>query len=195
MTKIEMYEYLCQFSASTVPNPPLILTTRVRADFRGNPGGQRRAFAAAGPASDETSSYALCSYGADRLEHLRTDPVGDRAAPQSGDALGCETFRSPLVRLAESTDDLAPVVAALAKVGSSGVERAGSIPVSGLTDMADMEAGESIPVGALAEALQRKAPGTRSASPCAAASCEAAERPRASNTVYSLFAELRRVFD
>ena len=96
-----------------------------------------------------------------------------------------------LSELAESTDDLAPVIAALTKVGSSGVERAESIPVSGL---ADMEAAESIPVGALG-ILQRKAPVTRSASHCAAASCEAAERPHASNTVYSLFAELRRVFD
>src|SRR5271166_3151776 len=108
----------------------------------------------AAPASDETSSYAICSYGADRVEHLRTDSVGDRAA-LSGDALGCENFRLRLVRLAESTDDLAPVVAALTEVGSSGVERAESIPVSGL---ADMEAAESIPVGALAEVLQRKAP-------------------------------------
>ena len=52
----------------------------------------------AAPASDETSSYAICSYGADRVEHLRTDSVGDRAAPLSGDALGCENFRLRLVR-------------------------------------------------------------------------------------------------
>ncbi len=146
----------------------------------------------AAPASDETSSYANCSDGADRVEPLRTDSVGDRAAPLSSDALGCGNFRLRLVRFVESTNDLAPVVAALTEVGSSGVERAESIPVSGLTDM---EAAESIPVGALAEVLQRKAPVTRSASPCAAASCEAAERPRASNIVDSLFAELRRVFD
>src|SRR5271157_6512872 len=61
----------------------------------------------AAPASDETSSYAICSYSADRVAHLRTDSVGDRAA-LSGDALGCENFRLRLVRLAESTDDLAP---------------------------------------------------------------------------------------
>ena len=106
-------------------------------------------------ASDETSSYAICSYGADRVEHLLTDSVGDRAAPLSGDALGCENFRLQLIRFAESPDDLAPVVAALTKVGSSWVERAGSIPVSGV---ADMEAAESIPLGTLAEVLQRKAP-------------------------------------
>jgi rare lipoprotein A len=128
----------------------------------------------AAPASEETSSYAICRYGADRVEHLLTDSVGDRAAPLSGDALGCDNFRLQLVRFAESTHDLAPVVAALTKVGSSGVERA-----------------ESIPVGALAEVLQRKATVTRSASHCAAASCEAAERPHASSIVYSLFAELR----
>ena len=81
---------------------------------------------------------------------------------------------------------------ALAFLVRAGVERAESIPVSGLTDMV---AAESIPVGALAEVLQRKTPVTRSASPCAAVSCEAAERPQASNIVYSLFAELRRVFD
>ncbi len=146
----------------------------------------------AAPAPDETSSYALCSYGEGRVEPLRTDPIGDRAAPLSGEALGCENFGLRLVQFVESTNDLAPVVAALTEVGSSGVERAESIPVSGLTDM---EAAESIPVGALAEVLQRKTPVTRSASPCAPASCEAAERPQASNIVYSLFAELRRVFD
>ena len=63
-----------------------------------------------------------------------------------------------------------------------------------MSGVADMEAAESIPVGALAKVLQRKAPVTHSASHCAAASCEAAERPQASNTVYSLFAELREVF-
>lgn len=52
----------------------------------------------AAPASDETSSYAICSYGADRVEHLLTDTVGDRAAPLSGDALGCDNFRLQLVR-------------------------------------------------------------------------------------------------
>ena len=145
----------------------------------------------AAPASDETSSYAICSYVGDRVEHLLTNSVGDRAAPLSGDALGCENFRLQLIRFAESTDDLAPAVAALTKVGSSGVERAESIPVSGV---ADIEAAKSIPVGALAEVLQHEAPITRSASHCAAAFCEAAERPHASNAVYSLFAELRRVF-
>ena len=154
--------------------------------------------ASAGPsppapmASDKTSSYAICSYGADRLDHLRSDPVGDRAAPLSGDALGCETFRLPVFQLAESADDAAPIVAALAKAGSGGLERAGNIPVNGL---ADMEAAESIPVGALAEALQREAPVTRSASHCAAAACKAAERPPASNTMHALFAELGRAFE
>jgi len=146
----------------------------------------------AAPESDETSAYAICRYGADRVERLRTDSPGDPAAPPAGDALGCENFRLGLVPLAESADDLAPVAAALTKAGSSGVERAESIPVSAL---ADMEAAESIPVGALAEALQRKAPATRSAGRCAASSCEAAERPQASRTVHSLFADLRRVFD
>jgi rare lipoprotein A len=146
----------------------------------------------AAPASDETSSYANCSDGADRVEPLRTDPAGDRAAALSGDALGCENFRLRLARFAGSADDPAPVVAAVTDVRSSGVERAETIPVSGLTDL---EAAESIPVGALVEILQRKAPGRRPASPCAAASCEAPERPQASNMLYSLFAELRRVFD
>ena len=137
------------------------------------------------PASDETSSYAICSYGADRVERLRTDSVGDGAAAMPGVALGCENFRLRLVRLAENTDDLAPVVAALTKVGSTGVEKAESIPVNGL---ANMEAAESIPVGALTEGLQRKAAGTRSVRSCAAASCEAAKQRPASNPVDSLFA-------
>ena len=63
-----------------------------------------------------------------------------------------------------------------------------------MSGVADIEAAKSIPVGALAEVLQHEAPITRSASHCAAAFCEAAERPHASNAVYSLFAELRRVF-
>jgi rare lipoprotein A len=146
----------------------------------------------AAPASDATSSYAICSYGADRLERLRTDSAGDRTAPLSVDALGCENLRLRLVQLAESTDDLAPVVAALTEVGSIGVERAASIPVSGL---ADMEAAESIPVGALAEVLQRQAPGTHSASPCAEASCQGVKQRPASNPVDSLFAGLRRASD
>ncbi len=83
----------------------------------------------AAPASDETSSYANCSDGADRVEHLRTDSAGDRAAPLAGDALGCENFRLRLVRFAESTNVLAPIVATVAEVDSSGVERAVSIPV------------------------------------------------------------------
>jgi hypothetical protein len=61
--------------------------------------------------------------------------------------------------------------------------------------MSGVVAAESILVGALAEVLQRKAFATRSASPCDVASCEAAERPQLSNIVYSLFAEIRRVFD
>jgi rare lipoprotein A len=146
----------------------------------------------AAPASGEALPYAICRYGADRVAHLRADPVGDRAAAPAGEAFGCETFRSGLVPLAESTDDLAPVVAALTKAGASGVERAASIPVSGV---AAMEAAERIPVVALAEALQRQAPATRTAGRCAAAPCEAAERPPASRTVSSLFADLRRVFD
>ena len=146
--------------------------------------------ASAGPSRPAAvSSYAICSYGADRVERLRTNSVGDRAAAASDDALGCENFRLRRVRLAERTDDLAPRVAALADIGSTGVEAAASIPVSGL---ADMEAAESISVVALAEVLQPKAPGTRSASPCAAASCKAAEPQSASNRVHSLFADLRR---
>ena len=78
------------------------------------------------------------------------------------------------------------------------VRRAGREPASlGFyvdTDMvAGLGAGLEIefPVGALAEVLQRKATVTRSASHCAAASRQAAERPHASSIVYSLFAELR----
>ena len=146
--------------------------------------------ASAGPSRPEAvSSYTICSYGAERVERLRTDSVGGRAAAAPGDALGCENFRLRLVQLAESADDLAPAVAALADIGSTGVAAAASIPVSGL---ADMEAAESIPVGALAGVLQRQAAKARSASPCAAVSCKAVEPPSASNPVHSLFADLRR---
>jgi rare lipoprotein A len=140
----------------------------------------------AAPASDQTSSYAICSYGADRVERLRPDSVGDRAAAMSSGGLGCENFRLRLVRLAENTDDLAPAVAALAEAGSTGVDAAASIPVSGVTDM---EAAERIPVGVLADVLQHNTPVTRSASPCAAASCEAAKERPASDPMDSLFAE------
>ena len=59
-------------------------------------------------ASDETSSYAICSYVGDRVEHLLTNSVGDRAAQLSGDALGCENFRLQLIQFAESTDNRRP---------------------------------------------------------------------------------------
>ncbi len=143
----------------------------------------------AAPVSETISSYAICRYGADRVERLRIDSGGDRAAAMSGGALGCENFRVRRVRLAESWDDLAPRVAALADVGSTGVEAAASIRVSGLTDI---EAAERIPVGALAEVLQRQGPEARSASACAAASCKSAERPPPSTSARSLLADLRQ---
>jgi rare lipoprotein A len=100
----------------------------------------------AASASDVISSYAICSYGADRVKRLRTDTVNHGAAALSSDSLGCENFRLRRVRLAESMDDLTPVAAVLADTGSGGVERAESISVR---DLADMDAAESIPVGAL----------------------------------------------
>jgi rare lipoprotein A len=146
----------------------------------------------ASPASDDTSSYAFCSDGADRVEHLRTDSVSDRAAPLLRDVFGCENFRLRPIRFAESANNLPPIVVLLTELSSSGVERAKSIPVSGL---ADMEAAESIPVNALADVLAPQVPITRSASRCAKVSCEAPEPTQASSTVHWLLAELRRVFD
>ena len=57
----------------------------------------------AAPASDGTSSYAICRYGADRLERLRTDPVGQRgrrtrAMHWDARLSGCRLSDSPRAR-------------------------------------------------------------------------------------------------
>ena len=46
----------------------------------------------AAPASDETSSYAICSYGADRVEHLRTDFGRRRSGAAVGRCVGVREF-------------------------------------------------------------------------------------------------------
>jgi rare lipoprotein A len=53
-------------------------------------------------APDETSPYSICRYDADRLEHLRSDSVGDGAAALSRNALGCENLRLRLFPLAQA---------------------------------------------------------------------------------------------
>ena len=162
-----------------------------RAHFRRNPRGQRRAFASGG--AGVRQDLILCDLQLRRRSPGPSAhrPVGDRAARCRAMrwAARLSDCRFPARR---ECGRRGPIVAALAKAGSGGVERAGNIPVNGL---ADMEAAESIPVGALAEALQREAPVTRSASHCAAAACKAAERPPASNTMHALFAELGRAFE
>ena len=81
----------------------------------------------AAPASDETSSYAICSYGADRVEHLRNRlrsgrPKRRRCREMRWDARISDCGLSEILLRARTIWTL--VVAALTKVGSSGVERA-----------------------------------------------------------------------
>jgi len=143
------------------------------------------------PAPDETSPYSICRYGADRLEHLRSDSVGDGAAALSRNALGCESLRLRLFTLAQSTGDLTPVV--LTRVHLTGVEAAAAIRVSAL---AEMEAAASIPVNALIAVPEHQAVSPLPQSGCRApASCGKPEQLSASNRVLVLFARLRRIFD
>jgi rare lipoprotein A len=144
------------------------------------------------PAPDETSPYSICRYGADRLEHLRSDSVGDGAAAPSRNALGCENLRLRLFPLAQSTGDLAPVIART-RVHLTGVEAAAAIPVSAL---AEMEAAAQIPVSAVAEVPEHAASPSRFASGCSAVeSCERLERRSVTNPVLSFLARLRQMFD
>jgi rare lipoprotein A len=141
---------------------------------------------------DETSPYAICRYGAARLERLQGDSVVDEAAWLSRDGLGCDNFRLRLFRLAKSTDDLAPVFSRTG-IHLTGVEAAASIPVGAL---AEIEAAANIPVNALAAVPKHEAPPARTERGCRApGSCEKRERPSAPNPVLVLFTRLRHIFD
>ena len=95
------------------------------------------------PATLEASSYEICQYAAERLQHQQSDWLGGEAAAMHSDT-GCENLRSRLFGLAERSEDLAPV-AARGGAFLTGAEAATSISVSA---NAEAEAA-SIPVGAL----------------------------------------------
>ena len=62
------------------------------------------------PATLEASSYEICQYGAERLQHQQSNWLGGEAAAMRSDT-GCEDLRSQLFGLAERSEDLAPFAA------------------------------------------------------------------------------------
>jgi rare lipoprotein A len=135
----------------------------------------------------EASSYAICQYGAARLQ---SDWLGGEATAMRSDA-GCEKLRSRLFGLADRSEDLAPFVAG-GGAFLTGTEVAISIPVSAI---AEAEAA-SIPVGVLPPEPESEAPPIRPATGCGdGSSCERGKQLLASNFVVLLFARLRHIFD
>ena len=142
------------------------------------------------PATLEASSYEICQYGAERLQHQQSDWLGGEAEAMRSDT-GCENLRSRLFGLAERSEDLAPF-APRGGAFLTGAEAAISIPVSAI---AEAEAA-SIPVGALPPVPESEAPPIRPAPGCGAASpCEEGRRRPASNFVVLLFTRLHLIFD
>ena len=140
----------------------------------------------------EASSYEICRYGAERLQHQhqQSDWFGGEAAAMRSDT-GRENSRSRLFGLAERSEDLAPF-AARGGAFLTGAEAAISIPVSAI---AEAEAA-SIPVGALPPIPESEAPPIRPATGCGAAkSCEKGKQLSASNFVVLLFTGLRHIFN
>jgi len=141
-------------------------------------------------ASFEASSYAICRYGAERLQHQQGDWLGGEAAAARSDA-GCEKLQSRLFSLADRSEDFAPF-AARAGAFLTEAEAAISIPVSAI---AEAEAA-SIPVGALPRVPESHAPPIRPATGCgAASSCEKGKQPSAPNFVVLFFSRVRHIFD
>jgi hypothetical protein len=138
----------------------------------------------------EASSYEICQYGAERLQHQQSDWLGGEAAAMRSDT-GCENLRSRLFGLAERSEDLAPF-AARGGAFLTGAEAAISIPVSAI---AEAEAA-TIPVGALPPVPESQAPPIRPATGCgAASSCEKGKQLSTSNFVVLLFTRLHLIFD
>jgi rare lipoprotein A len=136
--------------------------------------------AAYAPAS--TSSYAICRYGADRLDHLQNDSVGEGAAPPQS-AVGCQDLRSRLFLFAQKSDDLAPL-AARGGAFLTETEAAARIPVNAIAEIperdasvTEMAAAASIPVGPLAAIPEKR------------------EQTSASNPFGFFFTRLRHFFD
>ena len=110
----------------------------------------------------EVSSYEICRYGAERLQHQQGDWLGGEAAAMRSDT-GCENLRSQHFVLAERSEDLAPF-APRGGAFLTGAEAAISIPVSAI---AEAEAA-SISVGALPPVPESEAPRIRLATGCGA---------------------------
>jgi rare lipoprotein A len=143
-------------------------------------------------ASLEASSYEICRYVAERLQHQQSDWLGGEAEAMRSDTR-CENSRSRLFGLAEAerSKDLAPF-AARGGAFWTAAEAAISIPVSAI---AEAEAA-SIPVGALPPVPESEAPPIRPATGCgAASSCEKGKQLSASNFVGLLFTRFRHIFD
>jgi rare lipoprotein A len=137
----------------------------------------------------EASSYDICRYGAERVQHEQSDWLGGEAVAMRSDT-GCENLRWRSFGLAERSEDLAPFAAADGAL--TGADAAISIPVSAI---AEAEAA-SIPVGALPPVPKNEAPPTRAAPDCgAASSCEKAKQLPASNSVTPLVTLFRHIFD
>jgi rare lipoprotein A len=116
------------------------------------------------PATLEALPYAICRYGAERLQ---SDWLGGEAAAMRSDT-GCEYSQSRLFGLAEGSEDLA-LFAARGGAFLTGAEAAISILVSSI---AEGEAA-SIPVSALPPVPKHEAPSIRPATGCSvASSCE-----------------------
>jgi rare lipoprotein A len=137
------------------------------------------------PETFEASSYAICRYGAQRLQ---SDWLGAEAAAMRSET-GCENIRSGVFGLAER------MVAPFAARGGAfltGAEAAISIPASAI---AEAEAA-SIPVGALPPVPKSEAPPIYPSTGCGvASSCEEGEQLLAANFVVLLFTRLRHIFD
>ena len=104
------------------------------------------------PSAPMDISYAICRYGADRLQHLQSDSLGGEAVAATRD-MGCETSRSRLFDLAQRSEDLAGL-ASHRVADLTEAEAAASIPVNAI---AEMEAAASIPVSALPPVPERQA--------------------------------------
>ena len=136
------------------------------------------------PVTLEALSYAICRYGAERLQ---SNWLGGEAAAIRSDT-GCEKLR--LFSVADRSEDLASF-AARGGAFLTGAEAAISIPVGAI---AEAEAA-SIPVSALPPVPESETPPIPPAGCGAASSCEKGKQLLASNFVVLLFSRLRHVFD
>jgi rare lipoprotein A len=143
------------------------------------------------PTTLEASSYEICRYSAESLQHQQSDWLGGEAAAMRSD-MGCENVRSSRIfGPAERSEDLAPF-AATGGAFLTRVEAAISIPVSAI---AEAEAA-SILVGALPPVPESEAHPIRPATGCGvASSCEKGKQLSASTVVVLLFTRLRHIFD